>query len=91
MQQAKRKQEFIKIKDPIVKKTYPFKDLGTTHEWIQVVECPNCHHEYARKISEGCFHSDKDPSSCPKCNYPWNVIHEAVEKARINPSKRDSK
>lgn len=45
---------------------------GTTHNYIEEVECPNCHLIFSRKISSGCLHTSYNPFTCPKCNYPWN-------------------
>lgn len=72
---------------PKVKKTYCLKSLGTTREYIEIVECPECRHEYARKVSSGCFHHHVDPIACPKCGYPFKQLQEKV----VNPSKRNSK
>lgn len=70
-------------------KTYPIKNLGTTHEYIEIVECPRCKQEFPRHLSSGCFHEDIDPEACPKCNYPFNnYLNIQPEDKDINPSKR---
>lgn len=64
-----------------VKKIYEIKVIGTTSEWVEIVECPQCKHEFARTVTEGCFHRREDPLACPECRYPFNIKD-------INPSRR---
>lgn len=74
-----------------VKKRYALPSSGTTHEFMEIVNCPNCNLEYARKVSTGCFHHHVSPFTCPKCGYPYRQIRELEEKLGTNPSRRDSK
>lgn len=65
--------------------------MGTTHEYIEEVECPNCNNIFTRKCSSGCFHHRCDPIACPKCRYPFHkYMHEAGKEKEpdINPSRR---
>jgi ssDNA-binding Zn-finger/Zn-ribbon topoisomerase 1 len=68
-----------------VLKTYPIKNLGTSHEYIEIVECPRCKEEFPRLVRSGCFNVHIDPETCPKCNYPFNIQPKDED---INPSKR---
>lgn len=90
MTELKRPSDFIVIK------TWSKNSVGTTHEYHQLVRCPDCHYEFVRDVSEGCFHSTKEPWACPNCNYPWSYLQEAQDKIIkkkkkepvFNPSQR---
>lgn len=64
--------------------------LGTTHEFIQEVECPKCLLKFFQKCSSGCFHHHCDPPFCPQCNYPFEKLMKIKGKKEpdINPSRR---
>jgi len=64
--------------------------LGTTHEYIQEVECPNCQLKFFQKCSSGCFHHRSEPICCPQCNYPFEKMMQIRGKREpdINPSRR---
>ena len=71
--------------------------MGTTHEFHELVRCPECGEEFVRDISEGCFHHRVEPRNCPKCTYPASYYARELEKAialkkgekePFNPSKR---
>ena len=82
------------IKPFRVLKTFPGQSMGTTHEYHQLVECPECGEEFLQDVSTGCFHHHEVPMCCPKCNYPWSLIDRGREKKYgkktepFNPSKR---
>lgn len=66
--------------------------LGTTHNYIEEVECPDCGYVFTRKSSNGCFHHSIQPFTCPRCNYPWNkpmLKSQRSEEDDYNPSKRN--
>lgn len=66
-------------------KRYNIKRMGTSSEYIEIVQCPYCKTEYPRSVKEGCFNVDIEPACCPKCNYPFT--DSAIDK-EVNPSRR---
>lgn len=83
------------IKPFIVLRTWAGNNMGTTHEYHQLVKCPDCGEEFVQDISEGCFHHRTSPDSCPKCRYPWTLIEKERERVYgqkkeppFNPSQR---
>lgn len=80
-----------KPKESEVIRRYPIESLGTTHRYVEIVICPECHFEYAREVSSGCFHHTKNPIMCPKCGYPFKQIDERKAKRELNPSRREQK
>lgn len=78
-----------KPKEFQVLKTWKGKELGTTIEFHQLVKCPDCNYEFVRDVSEGCFHSRKNPWACPKCNYPWTYYEKLREKLGNQPKPKE--
>jgi C4-type Zn-finger protein len=76
-----------------VLRIHPIRQLGTTHEYIQEVECPRCGFKIAQYVKESCFNSDIEPDTCSQCNYPYSTTKvldpkEPIRNEDINPSKR---
>ena len=38
------------------------------------MECPFCKMKFAGVRHSGCFSHDIDPSVCPNCNFPMNIM-----------------